>query len=443
MKLINIRTISNDTILQLYIDRNDFFNDENIKKIKNYFNVGYFRIINQESIIIYPSNNNYILNESNEFTIIMNYYKDILENIKMDYKAFNDIPIELYDDKNYIIEAIKYNSHVISYISNYYKNDLSFMTNVVMNDGLMLRYASNKLKKNKEIVLCAIKQNVLALQYISDSLMNNINFLLEIINIVPETHIDFVLKYIPKYFKNHNNILLTAIKLKKHISLKKIHIGWNLFFDNNKNEFINIFNFLDNSNDIIYPIKENIFRALHYFSPSNIKLIILGQDPYINDITIDNIKIPQADGLAFSVSKNHKIPPSLMNIYKEIKNNYPDSIIPNHGCLERWSKDENILLLNSSLSVISGLSNSHQDIWNNFTDKLIKFISNENNETVFLLMGKFAINKQKLIDQNKHKIFITAHPSPLSAYRGFFGSNVFKNINDYLESKNIIPIKWL
>lgn len=218
--------------------------------------------------------------------------------------------------------------------------------------------------------------------------------------------------------------------------MDKINIGWNDFFDENKDELNCIINKIDiiSKNNIVYPKQKNIFKCLHYFSPQEIKLVILGQDPYINS---------EAVGLSFSVPKSHKkIPPSLQNIFKEIKNCYPDYNIPPNGCLKRWVKEEKILLLNSALTVTAGKSNSHQDIWINFTDKLIKYISDKNDKTIFLLMGNFAINKSKLINCNKHKIFTTKHPSPLSAYNGFFGSNIFRNINNYMEENNINPIKW-
>jgi uracil-DNA glycosylase len=169
----------------------------------------------------------------------------------------------------------------------------------------------------------------------------------------------------------------------------------------------------------------------------------MGQDPYIGYEIINNIKIPQACGLSFSVPKSHKkIPPSLQNIFKEIKNCYPDYEIPKHGSLKRWVKKEKILLLNAALTVIEGKSNSHAELWTSFTDKLIKYISEKNNKTIFLLMGNFAIKKEYLIDTKKHKVFRTVHPSPLSANRGFFGCNIFKIINEYLIENNQEPINW-
>jgi uracil-DNA glycosylase len=223
--------------------------------------------------------------------------------------------------------------------------------------------------------------------------------------------------------------------------LTKINNGWQEFIHENMDEINNILGQINFDTEIIFPQKENIFRSLFYFSPEDIKLVILGQDPYPSSELINNNEEPHACGLAFSVSKNHKkIPPSLKNIFKELKNCYPDFTIPKNGCLKRWSKEERILLLNSSLTVIKGKSNSHADLWMPLTDKLIQFISEKNEKVIFLLMGNFAIKKEKIID---NKIFKCVHPSPLSASRGFFHSNIFKKINDYLEEENQDPINWI
>ena len=240
---------------------------------------------------------------------------------------------------------------------------------------------------------------------------------------------------------------------------KRIHDGWLPFIEEHKDELMKILETVYNDQkNVIYPKQKDIFRTLFYFPPNEIKLVILGQDPYIGE----EEGIPQAHGMAFSVPKKHKkIPPSLKNIFKEIKNCYPEYNIPTHGSLKRWVKKEKIILLNCVLTVIKGHSNSMIYIWEYFTDKLIKYISDTNKGTIFLLMGNFAINKtlhskvrekeltsfsnvqsKSLIDNNKHKIFTTKHPSPLSAHSGFFGCNVFKNINDYLEENNMDIIKW-
>lgn len=234
-------------------------------------------------------------------------------------------------------------------------------------------------------------------------------------------------------------------KYELDIVTKRVNTGWNSFFDDNSKELeliLNQVNIATESN-VIFPNPNQLFRTLFYFPPEETKLVILGQDPYIGAETHDNIKIPQACGFSFSVPKVHKIiPPSLKNIYKEISNSYPEFIVPTHGFLKRWVRKERILLLNSALTVIEKKSNSHQALWSNFTDKLIKYISDKSPHTVFLLMGNFAIGKSKLINTEKHKIFTTVHPSPLSASHGFFGCKVFKNINDYLQSQNEQPINW-
>jgi uracil-DNA glycosylase len=211
-----------------------------------------------------------------------------------------------------------------------------------------------------------------------------------------------------------------------------INSEWFEFINQNRYEIIEIIDKLNNLNYQIYPKQDNIFETLKYFGPIEIKLVILAQDPYINH---EN-NIPQACGLAFSIPSSHKkIPPSLKTIFKEIKNSYPNYNIPSHGCLKNWVENEKILLLNSSLTVKAGVSNSHYKIWYKLTDRLIRFISDINPNTIFLLMGNFAKKKSIFIDQNKHKIFFTAHPSPLSNKK-FLGSNVFLQINDYLISQN-------
>jgi len=221
--------------------------------------------------------------------------------------------------------------------------------------------------------------------------------------------------------------------------IKNIKSDWMPYILDNKDELYNIINELNNYNYKIYPNCDNIFKALSYFQPQETKLVILGQDPYINE---EN-NIPQACGLSFSVPSSHtKIPPSLLNIFKEIKNNYPDYKIPNNGCLERWCYDEKILLLNSSLTVKYKKSNSHSKLWHNITNKLLSYISDTHDSTIFLLMGKFAKSKEKYIDNVKHKIFNITHPSPLSASKGFFGCNIFLSINKYCKDKNIDEIKW-
>jgi len=209
--------------------------------------------------------------------------------------------------------------------------------------------------------------------------------------------------------------------------LEKVNPEWLPFFEENKEEFKKILNTLNNYKDKkIYPFPIDLLRALFYHPPNQIKLLLIGMDPYING---------EAMGLSFS--SNNSVPPSLRNIFKEIKNSYPNYEIPKHGSLERWAKEEKILLLNAALTVFEKESNSHAKLWLPFTNKLIKWFSDKNNGCVCLLMGNLAKGKKEFIDEKKHKIFITVHPSPLSASRGFFGCNVFKNINEYLKSNEI------
>lgn len=187
----------------------------------------------------------------------------------------------------------------------------------------------------------------------------------------------------------------------------------------------------------IFPFPNNVFRAFKYFEPQETKLVLLGQDPYIRyELIDDQFILPQAVGLSFSVPKKMRlVPPSLQNIFKELKIEYPDFEIPNHGDISRWARKEKILLLNSALTVLEGNSGSHLKIWEKFTDKVIQFISDICDNVVFLLLGNYSIKKSNLIDSKKHHIVTAVHPSPLSASRGFFNSNVFKKVNEKLNNK--------
>lgn len=207
------------------------------------------------------------------------------------------------------------------------------------------------------------------------------------------------------------------------------------FLDKNKESY-------ENTSKMIYPKTENILETFKHFDINETKLVFIGQDPYINFQLIDGKEVQQAMGLSFSVPDGVKIPPSLRNIFKEIKNSYSNFEIPNSGNLTRWVKEEKILLLNSSLTVKKGVSNSHQKIWEKLTDQLIEYISDNTEKVIFLLLGNNAKKKEKLIDTEKHFIVAGVHPSPLSASRGFFNSNVFKKINNILVSNKKKPINW-
>ena len=183
----------------------------------------------------------------------------------------------------------------------------------------------------------------------------------------------------------------------------------------------------------IYPLKENIFNAFKLTSFENVKVVIVGQDPYHGE--------GEAHGLSFSVQDNVKIPPSLQNIYKEL---YSDLGIPpkNTGNLTGWAK-EGVLLLNSTLTVEKDKANSHQGLgWQYFTDYVIKVLNLSEKPIVFILWGNFARSKKVLITNPKHLILESPHPSPFSAYNGFFGSKPFSKTNDFLIKNNIKPIDW-
>lgn len=186
---------------------------------------------------------------------------------------------------------------------------------------------------------------------------------------------------------------------------------------------------------VIYPPAIETLRAL-FNPPSAIKVVILGQDPYHGD--------GEANGLAFAVNLGIKIPPSLRNIFKELVNEYnPPLFVPTARLLNSW-EHQGVLLLNASLSVIKDQANSLAKIgWHTITDRIIQHISDNNEHCVFLLWGNFARGKKELIDTNKHLVLEAAHPSPLSASRGFFGCNHFKLANQYLTSHQIKEINWL
>lgn len=183
----------------------------------------------------------------------------------------------------------------------------------------------------------------------------------------------------------------------------------------------------------IYPNMYDIFNALKYTSYSDVKAVILGQDPYHGP--------GQAHGLCFSVKKGVEPPPSLKNIFKEIKDELGIEP-PNHGELTAWTK-QGVLLLNTVLTVRAGQANSHKGLgWESFTDKVIELLNERNKPMVFLLWGANARQKTTLITNPAHLILSCAHPSPLSAYNGFFGCGHFKRCNDFLISNGEEPIDW-
>lgn len=184
--------------------------------------------------------------------------------------------------------------------------------------------------------------------------------------------------------------------------------------------------------DKCFPPPKQIFRALELTSFEDVKVVIIGQDPYHNDL--------QANGLCFSVSAKVSLPPSLKNIFKELQDDL--GISRTNPELDDWAK-QGVLLLNATLTVKAHEPNSHKDVgWEKFTDFIIKEISDKKENIVFVLWGAFAQKKEELINSSKHFIVKSAHPSPFSVYRGFYGSKPFSQINDFLASKNIEKIYW-
>ncbi len=223
------------------------------------------------------------------------------------------------------------------------------------------------------------------------------------------------------------------------VTIKKPNIeeGW---YEALKNEFesayftdIKTFLIDEKKRHVVYPPSPLIFNAFNLTPFNDVKVVILGQDPYHNE--------GQAHGLAFSVPDNIQKPPSLQNIFKELNQDL-GMPIPIHGNLEKWAR-EGVLLLNASLTVRAHTAASHAKIgWQHFTDAAIKALSDKKQNLVFILWGNYAIAKENLIDHSKHLILKTVHPSPLSASRGFFGCRHFSKTNEYLINNNIKPIDW-
>ncbi len=184
----------------------------------------------------------------------------------------------------------------------------------------------------------------------------------------------------------------------------------------------------------IYPPMEDLYNCFRYTPYDDVRCVILGQDPYHNE--------GQAHGLCFSVKEGIELPPSLKNIYKEIKNDLNIDEPENNGCLTKWAKD-GVLLLNTVLTVRAHSANSHKDCgWQWFTDTVIKRLSDREKPMVFMLWGGNARSKKSLIDTKKHLILECAHPSPLSAYNGFFGCKHFSKCNEFLIKTGQKPIDW-
>jgi uracil-DNA glycosylase len=184
----------------------------------------------------------------------------------------------------------------------------------------------------------------------------------------------------------------------------------------------------------VYPPPKFIFRAFDLTPFDEVKVVIIGQDPYHG--------VGQANGLCFAVNKGVKFPPSLQNIYKEIESDLGHPPHFQDGDLEEWAK-QGVLLLNATLTVKGSSPGSHQNIgWEQFTDAVIKTLSDQKENVVFILWGSYAQKKGAVIDTSKHLVIKSAHPSPFSAYNGFFGSKPFSKCNEYLFSHGELPIEW-
>ncbi len=217
----------------------------------------------------------------------------------------------------------------------------------------------------------------------------------------------------------------------------KLEASWKLRLqaEFSKPYFENLIAFVKNEyqTQTIYPPGKLIFNAFEHCSWDKLRVVILGQDPYINP--------GQAMGLSFSVPDGLPKPPSLLNIFKELKKETGQEI-PVSGNLTYWA-DQGVLLLNTVLTVRAGLSNSHHGKgWETFTDEVIQLISREKEQVIFMLWGSPARKKAQLVDAGKHLILESAHPSPMSVERGFFGNGHFVKCNEYLQSKGLNPINW-
>lgn len=187
------------------------------------------------------------------------------------------------------------------------------------------------------------------------------------------------------------------------------------------------------ANNIVFPPSEDIFNALHYTPYEKVKCVILGQDPYHN--------FNQAHGLCFSVLPGNPPPPSLVNIYKELNTDL-GCYTPNNGYLKKWA-DEGVLMLNTVLTVRAHEANSHQNHgWEDFTDAVIRAVNDIDRPIVFLLWGRPAQKKMSMLNNPKHLVLTAAHPSPLSAYNGFFGCRHFSKANEFLVNNGETPIDW-
>lgn len=221
------------------------------------------------------------------------------------------------------------------------------------------------------------------------------------------------------------------------MSVKTLHAEWNAFLEDELKQdyFQSLTAFVNDAyrKGPVYPPANQVFRAFNLCLPAQVKVVIIGQDPYH--------QAGQANGLCFSVNAGIKLPPSLKNIFKELESDLPGWKSPDSGELEPWA-GQGVLLLNAVLSVADSMPGSHKDCgWQRFTDAVITKLSKEKEHLVFMLWGNYAQSKASLIDQNKHLVLMAAHPSPL-ARGAFFGNRHFSKANTYLKEKDLKEIDW-
>ncbi|MDD5157482.1 uracil-DNA glycosylase [Sulfurimonas sp.] len=217
----------------------------------------------------------------------------------------------------------------------------------------------------------------------------------------------------------------------------RLNSDWQLILKDelDKEYFVELLSFIESEYKTkkIFPKQEDVFRAFNITAVDKVKVVVLGQDPYHGE--------NQANGLAFSVYKGCVIPPSLRNIFKELEDDV-GCAVPSYGDLTKWAED-GVLLINSVLSVVESKPNSHQNIgWEKFTDCVVRTMSIMFENIVFILWGNSSQKKASFIDENKHLVLRAPHPSPLSCYRGFFGSKPFSKTNLYLKAHNKKEIDW-
>lgn len=216
-------------------------------------------------------------------------------------------------------------------------------------------------------------------------------------------------------------------------------LSWTTWLESEKQQpyFCQIFHHIQQrkaAGYTVYPSSKNIFKAFDFTPLQEVKVVILGQDPYHGE--------GQAHGLSFSVPSGVKIPPSLRNIFKELVTDISGFEVPQHGNLQKWA-EQGVLLLNTVLTVEEGNAHSHASIgWETFTDNVISLVNEQAQGVVFLLWGSHAQKKGRDINSTKHHVLCAPHPSPLSAHRGFFGCKHFSTTNRLLEAQNVSPINW-